>query len=51
MNAKKERLEKDSMGTINVPSDKYWGAQTQRSLEISGSVPKMPIEVIMLWDL
>ncbi|WP_040162409.1 class II fumarate hydratase [Nigerium massiliense] len=27
------RIEKDSMGTIEVPSDKYWGAQTQRSIE------------------
>ncbi len=27
------RTEKDSMGTIEVPSDRYWGAQTQRSLE------------------
>ena len=27
------RAESDSMGSINVPSDKYWGAQTQRSLE------------------
>jgi fumarate hydratase class II len=27
------RLESDSMGTIEVPSDRYWGAQTQRSLE------------------
>lgn len=26
------RLESDSMGTIEVPADKYWGAQTQRSL-------------------
>ena len=26
------RTESDSMGEINVPSDKYWGAQTQRSL-------------------
>jgi fumarate hydratase class II len=26
------RAEKDSMGTIEVPADKYWGAQTQRSL-------------------
>ncbi len=25
--------ESDSMGTIEVPADKYWGAQTQRSLE------------------
>ena len=27
------RTEKDTMGTIEVPSDRYWGAQTQRSLE------------------
>lgn len=26
------RTETDSMGTIEVPSDRYWGAQTQRSL-------------------
>lgn len=41
------RIEKDSIGDVQVPSDKYWGAQTQRSLEnfkIGGH--KMPIEVI-----
>ncbi len=27
------RIEKDSMGEIRVPKDKYWGAQTQRSFE------------------
>src|SRR5215831_12176487 len=27
------RIETDSMGTIKVPSEHYWGAQTQRSLE------------------
>lgn len=27
------RTEKDSIGEIKVPADKYWGAQTQRSLE------------------
>ncbi len=26
------RIEKDSFGNINVPKDKYWGAQTERSL-------------------
>ena len=26
------RLESDSMGEIAVPADRYWGAQTQRSL-------------------
>ncbi|MGB3955903.1 MAG: class II fumarate hydratase [Brooklawnia sp.] len=27
------RIESDSMGTIEVPSERYWGAQTQRSLQ------------------
>ena len=26
------RIESDSMGEIEVPADKYWGAQTERSL-------------------
>lgn len=26
------RVEKDSMGPIDVPAEKLWGAQTQRSL-------------------
>src|SRR5438874_2716268 len=30
--AKNARIETDSMGQIEVPADKYWGAQTQRSL-------------------
>lgn len=41
------RQEKDSMGFIDVPADKYWGAQTQRSSEnfkIGGQ--KMPKEII-----
>ncbi len=41
------RIEKDSMGNINVPANKYWGAQTQRSLEnfkIGGDI--MPNKVI-----
>ena len=41
------RQEKDSLGTVHVPSDKYWAAQTQRSLEnfkIGGQ--RMPLEVI-----
>src|SRR5947208_12931749 len=29
---KNTRIESDSMGQIEVPADKYWGAQTQRSL-------------------
>lgn len=27
------RIEKDTMGEVKVPADKYWGAQTERSLE------------------
>lgn len=27
------RIEKDSMGEMKVPADKYWGAQTERSFE------------------
>jgi len=27
----KKRKEKDSLGIINVPGDKYWGASTERS--------------------
>jgi fumarate hydratase class II len=32
INATGQRLETDSMGSIEVPADRYWGAQTQRSL-------------------
>jgi fumarate hydratase class II len=43
----KVRIEKDSMGPVEVPADVYWGAQTQRSkdnFKIGGH--RMPIEVI-----
>jgi len=41
------RIEKDTMGEVKVPSDKYWGAQTQRSIEnFKIGANKMPIEVI-----
>lgn len=30
---KKTRIESDSLGKVKVPSEHYWGAQTQRSLE------------------
>ena len=41
------RSEKDSMGAIDVPADKLWGAQTQRSLEhFRISTEKMPVELI-----
>lgn len=45
----KSRIEKDTMGPVEVPADKYWGAQTQRSInnfKIGGSKHQMPIEII-----
>lgn len=41
------RIEKDSMGPIEVPADRLWGAQTQRSLEhFRISSEKMPTALI-----
>ena len=43
----KIRIEKDTMGKVEVPADKYWGAQTQRSkdnFKIGGQL--MPTEII-----
>ena len=43
------RIEHDSMGEIQVPADKYWGAQTQRSMEnfpIGVGREPMPPEII-----
>ncbi|KAJ3159281.1 fumarase fum1 [Geranomyces michiganensis] len=43
------RVEKDTMGELQVPSEKYWGAQTQRSLmnfDIGGEAERMPYPVI-----
>lgn len=43
------RIEKDTMGEVKVPADKYWGAQTQRSLKnfaIGNEHMKMPLEII-----
>ena len=41
------RIEKDTMGEIQVPSDKLWMAQTQRSLEnFKIGTEKMPMEII-----
>lgn len=41
------RIEKDTMGSLEVPVDKYWGAQTQRSKEnfLIGN-QHMPVEII-----
>lgn len=40
------RKETDSMGTIEVPSDRYWGAQTERSQHFFAIGDRMPAEVI-----
>ena len=41
------RIERDSMGEMQVPDDAYWGAQTQRSLEnFRIGTEKMPPEII-----
>lgn len=43
----KTRIEHDTMGNIEVPADKYWGAQTQRSLEnFKIGDGRMPVEII-----
>ena len=42
------RIEKDTMGEVKVPAEKYWGAQTQRSINNFkiGSEASMPLEII-----
>jgi fumarate hydratase class II len=45
----KFRIEKDTMGEVSVPADKYWGAQTERSrnnfkIGPSSSMPSAIIE-------
>ncbi len=43
------RIEKDTMGKVQVPAHVYWGAQTQRSIEnfkIARDTNWMPLEII-----
>lgn len=43
----KYRIEHDSMGEVQVPADRYWGAQTQRSFEnFKIGTEKIPMEII-----
>ncbi|MDB4297147.1 class II fumarate hydratase [Flavobacteriaceae bacterium] len=44
----KYRIEKDTMGDVQVPADKYWGAQTQRSINNFkiGPAGSMPLEIV-----
>ena len=41
------RIEKDTIGEVKVPADKYWGAQTERSRNNFkiGRAASMPIEI------
>jgi fumarate hydratase class II len=48
------RVERDTMGEVKVPADRYWGAQTQRSLEhfrIGTWRFRMPLEVIRAYGM
>jgi fumarate hydratase, class II len=42
------RIEKDTMGEVKVPADKYWGAQTERSRNNFkiGPAGSMPLEIV-----
>ena len=42
------RIEKDTIGEVKVPADKYWGAQTERSRNNFkiGPAASMPIEIV-----
>ena len=44
----KYRIEKDTMGEVQVPADKYWGAQTERSRNNFkiGPPASMPLDII-----
>jgi fumarate hydratase class II len=43
----KKRIEKDSLGDVEVPAEKYYGAQTQRSIEnFPIGTETMPVELI-----
>ena len=59
------RIEKDTMGEVQVPADKYWAAQTERSrnnfkigpegsmpaeiIEAFGYLKKQPLMQTMIW--
>jgi fumarate hydratase class II len=48
----KTRTETDTMGAVEVPADRYWGAQTQRSLEhFRIGTERMPRELIRAFGL
>ncbi|MBB2156116.1 class II fumarate hydratase [Gluconacetobacter diazotrophicus] len=52
LTAQGERREHDALGDIQVPADRYWGAQTQRSLvHFSIGTDRMPLELCRAYGL
>ncbi|KAF8203676.1 L-Aspartase-like protein [Pholiota molesta] len=54
MSSSNYRVERDTFGELKVPSDKYWGAQTQRSLQnfdIGGSAERLPLPLIQAFGV
>lgn len=52
--ASSTRTESDAFGEIQVPSDKYWGAQTERSLEnfkINQPYDRMPPAIVKAFGI
>jgi fumarate hydratase class II len=50
--SEKMRIESDTMGEVEVPADRYWGAQTQRSIEnfpIGGE--RMPLALVRAFGI
>ncbi|MDR0512455.1 MAG: class II fumarate hydratase [Treponema sp.] len=46
------RVEKDTMGEINVPKNAYWAAQTQRSIQnFKIGTEKMPLEIVYAFGI
>ena len=48
------RIEHDTMGEVQVPAEKYWGAQTERSrnnFKIGGEKNQMPMEIIRAFGI
>lgn len=46
------RIERDTMGEVKVPADKFWGAQTQRSKEnFKIGSEKMPMRVVKVFAI
>src|ERR671919_1731999 len=52
MVSEETRMETDSMGAVDVPGDRYWGAQTERSLHhFSIGDDRMPVDVVRAFGI